>query len=348
MDYLPILSGQRRDPLAIFVRGLLWPLQWPYRLLIALRNQRYDRCSQATVRCDVPVISVGNLTTGGTGKTPLVRYVARLLRQHHLRVALLSRGYGAQPGSENDEALELAASLPDVPHLQDPDRTASAKIAVDELASQVLVLDDGFQHRRLARDLDIVAIDATNPWGYGHLLPRGLLREPLRSLRRAGAVVLTRADQVPPQQRQAIIDTVRRWAPQLVIAQASHQPTELLRWQQPPLPLTQLQNQSVAVLSGIGNPAAFEQTVVACGGKPILSIRLPDHAAYDSQQMAEIRNRLQTASKPISLVVCTHKDLVKLQTDAIAGLPLLALSVQLRLLDGEQELEQRILAAVSS
>src|SRR5690606_27004946 len=109
-------------------------------------------------RCGVPVISIGNLTTGGTGKTPLVRYVARKLREHGIRVALVSRGYGSTDGTGNDEAMELAWALPDVPHLQNPDRVASANIAVEELESQVILMDDGFQHRRLHRDLDIVVI----------------------------------------------------------------------------------------------------------------------------------------------------------------------------------------------
>src|SRR5439155_4635434 len=129
------------------------------------------------------------------GNTPCVEYLARHYRDLGLRVAVLSRGYGAREG-RNDEALVLEANLPDVPHLQGADRVALARIAVEELESNVLVLDDGFQHRRLARDLDVVLIDATEPWGYGYLLPRGLLRESPRGLKRAGAVLLTRCDQV--------------------------------------------------------------------------------------------------------------------------------------------------------
>src|SRR5207244_12530469 len=128
---------------------------------------------------------------GGTGKTPCAEFVARFFRQLDLRVALLSRGYGSQAG-RNDEALVLEENLPDVPHLQGPDRAALAQVAVEELDSEILVLDDGFQHRRLHRDLDIVLIDATCPWGYGHLLPRGLLREPISSLKRAHVAMLTR------------------------------------------------------------------------------------------------------------------------------------------------------------
>src|SRR5262245_12493692 len=154
-----------------------------------LRNWLYDRGWKRTHRAAVPVVSVGNLTVGGTGKTPCVEFVARWFRERDRRVAILSRGYGSTGGA-NDEAMVLEENLPDVPHLQGADRVALAAAAVEELESEVLVLDDGFQHRRLARDLDLVLVDATNPWGHGAVLPRGLLREPASGLRRAGAVLL--------------------------------------------------------------------------------------------------------------------------------------------------------------
>ena len=130
----------------------------------------------------MPVISVGNITTGGTGKTPMVAWLARWFRNQDVRVALVSRGYRAEAEGQNDEARELATLLPDVPHLQNPDRVAAARIAIDELETQLIILDDGFQHRRIHRDLEIVLIDALQPFGFGHVLPRGLLREPLRGL----------------------------------------------------------------------------------------------------------------------------------------------------------------------
>src|SRR5262249_3767146 len=145
------------------LRGL-WPglqrlglrvVSGPYGLAVRLRNWLYDRGWKKVVRAPVPVVRVGNLTLGGTGKTPCVRYVARFYRQRDLRVAILSRGYGSTQG-RNDEALVLEENLPDVPHLQGADRAALAATAVEELESEVLVLDDGFQHRRLARNLDLV------------------------------------------------------------------------------------------------------------------------------------------------------------------------------------------------
>src|SRR5207245_6261602 len=178
-----------------------------------------------------PVVSVGNLTVGGTGKTPCVEYVAGFYRGLDLRVAVLSRGYGGD-GGRNDEALVLEENLPEVPHLQGADRVALARTAVEELESEVLVLDDGFQHRRLQRDLDLVLVDATNPWGHGYLFPRGLLREPLRRLRRASVVLLTRCDQVDERTRMQIQETIASHAPTVPVARTTHEPIELTNSEQ--------------------------------------------------------------------------------------------------------------------
>src|SRR4029077_10261881 len=140
------------------------------------RNLAFDHGWKTSVKVGVPVVSVGNLTLGGTGKTQCVEYLAKLFRGNDLQVAILSRGYGMDRGP-NDEALVLEENCPDVPHLQGPDRATLAQTAIEELESDLLILDDGFQHRRLHRDLDIVLIDATCPWGLGYLFPRGLLRE---------------------------------------------------------------------------------------------------------------------------------------------------------------------------
>ena len=132
----------------------------------------------------------------------------RWYRRQGVRVALISRGYG-HAGGINDEGLVLEENLPDVPHLQDPDRVKLATIATTELDAELIILDDGFQHRRLARDLDLVMLDALDPFGLGKLFPRGLLREPIHSLRRASAVVLSRADLIEPAEREQIRRQIR-------------------------------------------------------------------------------------------------------------------------------------------
>ena len=211
-EFRALVSGQQRGLRAAAWRALLRTAETPYALAMRVRNLRYNLTRYVHV-ADVPVISVGNLTLGGTGKTPLVAWIARWLRQRDVRVTIVSRGYGAERGEPNDEALELEQRLPDVPHLQNADRVAAAHTAIEEFDCQVVVLDDGFQHRRLARDLDIVLLDACEPFGFGHVFPRGLLREPISGLKRADVVVLSRADMVDPERRAQIRHEVGRYAP---------------------------------------------------------------------------------------------------------------------------------------
>src|SRR5262249_55448414 len=148
--YLRLVRGKTTGPLASTGRTALSAASGVYRMAVSARNLAFDRGWKAAHRVSVPVVSIGNITLGGTGKTPMVEWVARWYRGRSLRVAVLSRGYGREDGV-NDEAMVLEENLPDVPHLQDPDRARLAKIAVEELESEILVLDDGFQHRRLAR-----------------------------------------------------------------------------------------------------------------------------------------------------------------------------------------------------
>src|SRR5262249_6499892 len=218
-----------------------------------LRNRGYDRGWLAVHRAGVPVVSVGNLTVGGTGKTPMVEWVARWFRRHEKQVVILSRGYRQVHGL-NDEGRVLEENLPDVPHLQDRDRVRSARIAVEELEAEVLVLDDGFQHRRLARDLDLVLIDALEPFGLGRLLPRGLLREPVASLRRADLVVLSRADLISPDERRSIRAEAERHGGPVRWIEARHAPMELVGAEGGASSIEELAGRPVAAFCGIGNP----------------------------------------------------------------------------------------------
>src|SRR5262245_55177093 len=252
---------------------------FPYGWAVAVRNRLFDWGWKRAQRATVPVVSVGNLTLGGTGKTPCVEYICRFCRQLELRVAVLSRGYGGQ-GGRNDEAMVLEENLPDVPHLQGADRVALAWTAVEELESEVLVLDDGFQHRRLARDLDVVLIDCTNPWGHGYLFPRGLLRESPRALRRASVVVLTRCDQVAPDVRKSIRERVARHAPHVPVAESIHCPEALIGMDQETSPLDILRDRPVAAFCGLGNPGAFRKTLDDLGARLEDFRTFPDHHSY--------------------------------------------------------------------
>ncbi len=212
-EFRALVSGSRRGPLASLARAGLRILEVPYSLAVRWRNHRYDSGRAPIERVEVPVISVGNLTLGGTGKTPTVEWLAQWFAARGIRPALVSRGYGARPGHSNDEALELARKLPDVPHVQDADRVRGARRAIAEFGAELILLDDAFQHRRLARDLDIVLVDALAPDGFGHVFPRGMLREPLSGWARADVIILTRSELVDEPRRAAIRELVRRHAP---------------------------------------------------------------------------------------------------------------------------------------
>ncbi|HYN27798.1 MAG TPA: tetraacyldisaccharide 4'-kinase, partial [Burkholderiales bacterium] len=207
------------------LRLLLSMAEPAYAAVVRSKNRRFDSGRAQPTKVAAPVISVGNLTVGGTGKTPLVCWLAQWFREQGAAVTLISRGYGAKRGQPNDEALELAARLPGVPHLQNADRVAAAEEALRTNPRQVLIFDDAFQHRRIARDLDIVLLDALEPFGYEHLLPRGLLREPIESLSRAHVVALSRADAVDVPTRQSIRQRVQQAAPQAVWLELEHRPT---------------------------------------------------------------------------------------------------------------------------
>jgi tetraacyldisaccharide 4'-kinase len=338
-----LVSGQARGPWPALQRGGLRLASLPYGLAVRLRNVMYERGWKERHRAPVPVVSVGNLTVGGTGKTPCVEYVARYYRGRDRRVAVLSRGYGAA-GGRNDEAMVLEENLPDVPHLQAPDRVALATTAVEELDSEVLVLDDGFQHRRLARDLDIVLIDATNPWGHGHLLPRGLLREPPSSLRRAGSIVLTRCDQVSAEERRHLREAVTRLAPGLPTVESAHRPIDLCNGTRTAA-LDRLRERPVAAFCGVGNPEAFRRTLRDLGADVIAFRTFPDHHPYTRADVEDLRAwaRRQPAD---CVVVTTQKDLVKLRLSELGGRELWALRIRLHVEAGREEFDRRLEAVI--
>jgi tetraacyldisaccharide 4'-kinase len=332
-----LLGGQRRGLRAALLRGLLALAEVPYRGTVAWRNWRYDRSASKSQRVGVPVVSVGNLTVGGTGKTPMVAWLARWFRERGVRVAVVSRGYGAAEGQRNDEAMELELRLPDVPQMQNPDRVAGALAAIEEFQCQLVLLDDGFQHRRLRRDVDIVLLDATEPFGFGHLLPRGLLREPVSSLRRAHAVVLSRADAVAPERREGIRAKVRRHAPSAVWAEASHAPAALVNSAGGSRPPHDLRGKRILAFCGIGNPGAFRRTLAALGAEEATFREFADHHAYRREDIAELAQAARGCSA--DLAVCTQKDLVKIRADWLGETPLFALQIDLEITAGRPELE---------
>lgn len=342
-----LVDGTSRGPAATLARLGLTAVSAPYGLTVAARNAAYDLGLLPVTRADVPVVSIGNLTLGGTGKTPLVAWTARLLARLGRRPAIVSRGYGARPGETSDEAAELSILLPEVPHVADRDRPRAAALAAAAGADAV-VLDDGFQHRRLARDLDIVAVDATDPCGCGRLFPRGLLREPLAGLARAHAVVLTRASAVEAPRRaeiRAALAAACRGRPPPVWAEADHRPVGLRTAAGDTQPLDTLRGRRVFAFAGIGNPAAFRTAVAALGAEIVGFQPLADHHAYRATDLDALGRAAATARA--DLVVTTLKDLVKVRRDALAELPLAALEIAIDFSSGAASLESAVGAAVA-
>jgi tetraacyldisaccharide 4'-kinase len=340
-DYFrSLVSGQARGIRPALARRGLWLASIPYGAAVRARNWLYDRGFKRCLRAPVPVISIGNLTLGGTGKTPCVECVARLAREADRRVAILSRGY-AGSGGRNDEAMVLEQNLPDVPHLQGADRAELAQIAVEELESEVLILDDGFQHRRLKRDLDLVLIDATEPWGHGSLFPRGLLREPPGGLRRADVAILTRADQVQEEAIRTIKNRIAQFAPELPIVEAAHCPIELVNSDGETESVESIRHCPVAAFCGIGNPGGFRRTLLDLGAE-LASVRVyPDHHAYTREDIEELRSwsDAQDAGCPI---LTTQKDLVKIGLPDLRKRPLWAVRIGFEIMTGKDVLEERL------
>ncbi len=322
-------------------------LRLPYIAAICVRNWMYSFGIARSHKSALPVVSVGNLSVGGTGKSPVVAWLAAWFREHDLRVAILSRGYGALDSGQNDEAIELELKLPDVPHLQHWDRIASARLADEELQMQLLVLDDGFQHRRLQRDVDIVLIDATDPPAALWPLPGGLLREPFSSLKRADVVIVTRADQVDPVRWSRLERSISSYAKRALVCHAKHAPKQLLVFPDHKQELDSLRGKPVLAFCGIGNPQSFFESLTQMGADVVDRRVFPDHHGYSSDDMESLIQWTKQ-HRHAEAVVCTVKDWVKLQTAKIGEMELAALAIELQLIKGKADLETLLDSFVTS
>lgn len=338
VTWMDIVSGRRQGVVASLCRAGLSLLSCGYGGVTTLRNFAFDCGWRESTRVAAKVISVGNLTAGGTGKTPTVAYVVRTLQRLGASPAIISRGYGGQ-GGVNDEKLVLDQLVPGVPHLLNPKRVLAARELLNRPVTgrpHAIVLDDAFQHRQIARDFDLVLVDCLNPWGFGRLLPRGLLREPLKALKRASCVLMTRCDQVDEETRQSIQATIRRWTSEPIL-RSSFQPTRLVNSLGEFRQIDILQRQHVAAFCGIGNPAGFRRTLTSCGvAVPDDRFRVyPDHHAYVSADL----NDLGKWAKSIhaECLVSTQKDLVKIPSPSLQGIPLWAVEVALQFDNPESE-----------
>lgn len=350
-------------------RGGLSALSLGYRAAVALRTAAYDRGWVASCRLPCPVVSVGNLAVGGTGKTACVEWLARKLLARGKRVAILSRGYGGRSGEYvlgweqgrllcdgvpvaasdglADEPQVLAQHLPGVTVWVGARREKTGRAACARGGCDVLLLDDGFQHRRVQRDLDVVLVRADMPPGGKPLLPRGPMREPLAALRRAHVVILTKSDEAWDR-GGALRESLKRWAPQATVASASHVPTglvDVLSGERHDV--AHLGSRRVGLVSSIGDPRGFEATVSRCEASIAWHTAWPDHHCYREADWEALA--AQAGREPLDAVVTTEKDWVRLAPVAsrgaarrALGVPLLVLRVEMQVVSDEAELDGRL------
>lgn len=330
-----------RSPSVRLAAACVEPL---YALGMSVRNMAFDRGWRRSHKASIPVISVGNLTTGGTGKTPMVAYVAHTLQSYGSNPAVILRGYRRDDKGLSDEQELLRDLLPGTPILANPDRIAAAKeIETDHAETDAIILDDGFQHRGLRRDLDLVLIDATNPWGYGHVLPRGMMRERAAGLRRADAVVVTHSDLIDEEVQRVLDGEIEKRHGRPPIAHAAHTWSRVVDGRDEPVNRSKAR---VFVVAGIGNPEAFldqaAQRFVIAGTK-----LLPDHAGYDRAILRDVRKEL--GRDGVDAVLTTEKDWVKLrrllESDPLP-IPVWRPRLCIAFLDGEKALGRLLLTAV--
>ena len=315
-----IISGRSRGVIPLMLRGILRVLSWPWGLVMRLRNQLYAGGYLQIHRAPVPVVSVGNLTTGGTGKTPVTAFLCERLLQLGCHPGIISRGYRAHGPEGNDEKQVLRILVPDVAHEQHADRLVAVRRLFSEGGSvrgpDVIVMDDGLQHRRLHRELNLILVDATNPFGYGSVLPRGLLREPVSGLRRADLVLLTRCELVSEAELCALEREIERVAPLLRsrILRVTFAPGGLRAQDGRRTELAAIPGRRVFLMSGIGNPAAFQRTCELAGLQIVGSCWFADHHQFSGDELQRVRQMAREAGA--TAVVVTLKDLVKIPPGA--------------------------------
>ena len=382
LTHLHDLASLQQRILATPLRFLLIPLSWLYTASVQLRNILYTRGVFKARRLPCRVISVGNIVVGGTGKTPAVIVIAKHLQREGMRVAILLRGYKrrvrekvtivsdgekvcASPIESGDEADMMAKHLSGVPIIVGKCRYLTGQVALERFKVDVLLLDDGFQHRQLARDVDILTIPATHPFGSPKkLLPAGTLREPPTALRRADLILLTHAD--TPNISAHAKKVVKGLAPNAPVLESIYRPTHLyplaISSQQsaismkPSLPteteirdpkaiptdIKELKGKRVIAVCGIGNPDAFVATLMRCSVASVELLAFPDHHVYTEADKQRIDTAFQAAAA--DLIVTTQKDEQKLARFVDNWkLPIVVLAVALVITDGDEMLTDVLL-----
>jgi tetraacyldisaccharide 4'-kinase len=332
---------------AKFLQFFLFILSLVYGLIIMILRFIYQ-IKPKHPGCKV--ISVGNITLGGTGKTVLVEYLTKYLLQQGRKVAILTRGYGKKGIRKEhmaDEPQMLQKNLKDVPVIIDADRIRGAVKAVADFKVDTVILDDGFQQWRIKKDIDIVMVDATDPFGNQQMVPRGILREPLSALKRADIFMLAKTNLNPNvEDIEEFLETLN---PQALIAESAHYPVGLYLLGEPEktFGLDMLRAKTVALFSGIADPDSFEDLIESLGANIGLSFKFPDHHNYSEEELEDIIQ--ESRGKNIHTIITTEKDAARLYELRVTSyeLRILILRIELKITKNEQGFHGRLLKLYS-
>ncbi len=354
------ITTEQRGFLPNLFRIFLMPLCGLYSLIAMIRNYCYNVGIFKQQKLPCVVISIGNIVVGGTGKTPTVAAIAKMLQNNETKVAILLRGYKRKSDNEitivsdgknllcsreesGDEANMLAHQLSEIPIIVGKQRYLIGEAAISKFNSQVLILDDGYQHRRLARDLDILIIDATQPYGTGSLLPIGTLREPKSSIKRADIILLTRTD-VKGINIEQLKTELNQLAPNTPILESIHKPTSLSQLNQTDdnstMPLNYLSGKRLLAVSGIGNPNAFAKTLEKHHPDKVELLAFPDHHVYSESDIQQIQRKFKQVNA--ECIITTQKDEHKF-ADLNTDLPIFVLAIDLVITEGKKVLLDKLL-----
>ncbi|HOO76563.1 MAG TPA: tetraacyldisaccharide 4'-kinase [bacterium] len=367
--FVEVVEGSRQGPAAAAGRAFFRILSWIYRIVVQARflfyRLRIFKSRQATAW----VISVGNITLGGTGKTPVVERVAALLHERGRKVAIVSRGYRRKTGPllrrvkekiagapttrvvsdgervllparvAGDEPYMLAGNLEGIPVLINRKRYKAVQYAIKRFKADTIILDDGFQHIGVKRDLDIVLVDGGNPFGNGHIFPRGILREPRGNLARADLIMITKADEADLPRLRKQLEAIN---PSAELIECRHQPV-FLRDVRTSIraSLDFIRESRVATLAGIARPDGFEKTIEKLGVEITRRYRFADHYFYRPQEIIDILGG--AAASGAQLLITTEKDAARLPRLPRGGLPVYSLRVRIEGLEGEPEFDRQLL-----
>lgn len=345
--------------------AFLKALSFLFAFVVSVRYLLYKAGVLRRYPLGIQVISIGNVTAGGTGKTPVTELFARTLAAKGRKVAILSRGYRRKEASwwqrmftqvidpplvvsdgkrvrldsavGGDEPYMLASNLPGVAVVVDRDRVKAGRYAIKRLGCDTIILDDGFQYQRLKHSVEVVLVDATNPFGNGNMLPRGILREPVRHLKRADLIFLTKC-------RGDVSETVaeiRKYNKKAEIVKCSHSPKVLKDvWSREEFPLSWLEGKTVCTLSGIASPKGFENSLRNLGAKVVWCERYADHHRYDPSEILYALNR--TADMGSDALVTTEKDAVRFPRFETVPVKCLYLRIAIDILDGVENFKKMV------